>query len=118
MIEPRLRSAAGTLDDWLQRAALPLWATSGFNERYGRFEGRLDLGERPLVDVPLRLMVQARQIHVYAMAAERGWYAGALERVERAFEAFQRDYFRRDGADGWVFSVTQEGVVVDATRDL
>jgi mannose-6-phosphate isomerase len=63
-------------------------------------------------------MVQARQIHVYAMAAERGWYAGALERVERAFEAFQRNYYRRDGGDGWIFSVTQEGAVVDATRDL
>jgi mannose-6-phosphate isomerase len=118
VIDPRLRSAAATLDDWLQRAALPLWATNGFNERYGRFEERLDLWGRPVADVPLRVMVQARQIHVYAMAAERGWYAGALERVERAFEAFQRDYYRRDGADGWVFSVTQEGAVVDATRDL
>ena len=92
MIDPRLRSAAATLDDWLQRAALPLWATNGFNERYGRFEERLDLWGRPVADVPLRVMVQARQIHVYAIAAERGWYAGALERVERAFEAFQRDY--------------------------
>lgn len=118
MTGSRLRSAGATLEDWLQGAALPLWATSGFNERYGRFEERLDLWGRPLMDVPLRLMVQARQIHVYSMAAERGWYAGALERVERAFEAFQRNYHRRDGGDGWIFSVTQEGAVVDATRDL
>lgn len=118
MTDPRRRSAAATLDDWLQGAALPLWATSGFNERYGRFEERLDLWGRPLVDIPLRLMVQARQIHVYALAAERGWYAGALERVERAFEAAQRDYYRRDGGDGWIFSVAQDGSVVDATRDL
>lgn len=118
MIGSSLPSAAATLGDWLRGAALPLWATSGFNERYGRFEERLDLWGRPLMDVPLRLMVQARQIHVYSMAAERGWYPGALERVERAFEAFQRNYYRRDGGDGWIFSVTQEGAVVDATRDL
>ncbi len=71
MTGSRLRSAGATLEDWLQGAALPLWATSGFNERYGRFEERLDLWGRPLMDVPLRLMVQARQIHVYSMAAER-----------------------------------------------
>lgn len=118
MTIPTLRSVTSTLDNWLQKAALPLWATNGFDERHGRFEERLDLEGRPVLDVPLRVMVQARQIHVYSMASERGWYPGARERVERAFEAFQREYHRRDGRDGWIFSQTREGVVADATRDL
>lgn len=118
MTGAELRSEAATLDGWLRAAALPLWVTSGFDEQHGRFEERLDFQGRPILDVPLRLLVQARQIHVYATAAERGWHSGALEYVERAFESLQRDYYRRDGRDGWLFSVTREGAVVDATRDL
>ncbi len=29
-----------------------------------------------------------------------------------------RDFYRRDGSDGWVFSVSDSGVIADATRDL
>ena len=65
-------------------AALPLWATTGFDAEHGRFEERLTLRAERLPDVPLRLMSQARQIHSYALAARRGWHPDAAGLVERA----------------------------------
>ena len=72
----RLEPAAAALVDWAIDAALPLWATAGFDAEHGRFEERLTLAGGRLPDVPLRLMSQARQIHAYALAARRGWPGG------------------------------------------
>jgi mannose/cellobiose epimerase-like protein (N-acyl-D-glucosamine 2-epimerase family) len=68
--------------------------------------------------VPVRLLVQARQIFSYGLASRRGWFAGALQLVEQAYASMVRDFHNRDGAEGWVFSVDDAGGVVDATRDL
>ena len=102
----------------MREQALPLWATSGFDAEAGRFEeGLTSAGER-LPELPIRLLVQARQIHVYALAARRHQYAGAGALVTRAFASMRRDYFRRDGRDGWAFSIARDGTPVDSTRDL
>jgi mannose-6-phosphate isomerase len=114
----RLEPAAAALVDWAIDAALPLWATAGFDAAHGRFEERLTLGGERLPDVPLRLMTQARQIHAYALAARRGWHDGATVLVERAYAAMLRDYRGRDDRDGWVFSIGRDGGVVDSRRDL
>lgn len=63
-------------------------------------------------------MSQARQIHAYALAARRGWYIGAVALVERAYASMVRDFHRRDGLGGWVFSIRRDGTVADARRDL
>jgi len=102
----------------MHKQALLLWATSGFDAGAGRFEEGLTFAGERLPDLPIRLLVQARQIDVYALAERRQWYAGAGALVERAFASMRRDYFRRDGRDGWVFSITRDGTVVDSTRDL
>lgn len=112
------RPALAALERWFIEAALPLWATSGFDEVHGRFEECLDTANRAIVDAPLRLMVQARQIHVFANAATRGWFSGADALASRAFETMCRAYHRRDGRDGWVFSLSRDGGVADPTRDL
>jgi mannose/cellobiose epimerase-like protein (N-acyl-D-glucosamine 2-epimerase family) len=114
----RLEPAAVALVDWATDAALPLWATAGFDPEHGRFEERLTLAGDRLPCVTLRLMSQARQVHAYALAARRGWHAGALGLVERAFASMVRDYYRPDGRDGWVFSIHRSGAVADARRDL
>ena len=98
-------------------AALPLWAAAGFDDERGRFEERLTLSGEPLPDVPLRLMSQARQINAYALAARRGWHDG-LPLIERAYGAMVRDFHRRDGRAGWVYSIRRDGTVADACRDL
>jgi len=113
-----VRSAAGFITAWMREQALPLWATSGFDAEAGRFEEGLTFGREPRLRVPIRLLVQARQIYVYALAERRQWHPGSKELVERAFAATKRDYFRPDGRDGWAFSIDRDGGVVDGTRDL
>lgn len=114
----RLKPAAAALLGWVTEAALPLWATAGFDPEHGRFEERLTLGAERLPDVPIRLMSQARQIYTYALAAQRGWHPDAALLVERAYASMVRDYRGRDDGAGWVFSVRRDGAVVDARRDL
>ena len=114
----RLEPAAAALVDWAIDAALPLWATAGFDAERGRFEERLTLSGGRLPDVPLRLMSQARQIHVYALAARRGWHGDALILVERGFASMVRDYRGRDDRPGWIFSIRRDGTISDARRDL
>lgn len=113
-----VRSAATVMVAWMREQALPLWAASGFDADAGRFEEGLTFGREPRRQVPIRLLVQARQIFVFALAKRRQWHPGSEELVERAFAAMKRDYFRPDGRDGWAFSVARDGSVVDATRDL
>ena len=100
---------------WLRQSALPLWSDVGVDKASGMFVERLDLNGAPLSEVPRRLMVQARQIFVFAEAHARGWYSGG-ELAERAGEMMVRSFFRDDA--GWIFSVTPEGRPVDETRDL
>jgi mannose/cellobiose epimerase-like protein (N-acyl-D-glucosamine 2-epimerase family) len=52
------------------------------------------------------------------VAERRQWHPGSKELVERAFATMKRDYFRRDGRDGWAFSIARDGSLVDAARDL
>ena len=74
-------------------------------------------GER-IADVPVRLIVQARQVYSYALAAQRGWYSGAHELVETAYASMVRDFHGRNGPGGWVYTIGRDGRVVDSRRDL
>jgi mannose/cellobiose epimerase-like protein (N-acyl-D-glucosamine 2-epimerase family) len=114
----RLKPAAAALLGWATDAALPLWATAGFDLEHGRFEERLTLGAKRLPDVPVRLLSQARQIYAYALAARRGWYGGAVALVEQAYASMVRDFHGRDGRDGWIFSIRRDGAVADPRRDF
>jgi len=103
---------------WNREQALPAWATQGFDTANGRFVERLDRSGQPLA-VPHRAMVQARQIYVYAHAAELGWYPAGAVLAEAAMASLRRD-FCDDGADvaSIAFSVDpHSGRQVSATRD-
>lgn len=112
-----LKPATARLRAWAVTQALPLWAGSGFNREYGRFEERLTLDGKSIPEAPQRLIVQARQIYSYGLAVSRGWHDGR-QLVEEAYASMLRDFHRPDGQDGWVFSVSRDGSVVDSTRDL
>lgn len=113
-----LKESAALLRDWAVRQALPLWATAGFDAATGRFRETLTLGGEPVLDGPTRLIVQARQIFSYALAARRDWYPGAAAVADNAYAAMVRDYHRPDGQAGWVYSVHGDGRIGDARRDL
>jgi len=114
----RLKPAAAALLGWATDAALPLWATAGFDVEHGRFEERLTLGAERIPTVPVRLLSQARQIYAYALAARRGWYPGAAALVEQAYSSMVRDFHGRDGQGGWIFSIRRDGAVADPRRDF
>jgi len=100
------------------RDALPLWATAGFDPRTGRFCEALTLDGAPLREMPTRLIVQARQVFSYALAAKRNWYADAAAMAEAGYRSMVRDYHSPDGRPGWVYSVHGDGAVADGRRDL
>ena len=103
---------------WLVNEALPLWTTAGFDSLRGTFRERLTLRGEPILDVPLRLMVQARQVYAYATAARRGWMSGAGEQALRGADAMISHWFEADGDSGWVTALNPDGKVADKTRDL
>jgi len=72
----------------------------------------------PLLDVPVRLLVQARQIYSFGLAARRGWHAGAKQLIELAFASMCRDYRPQDRRGGWVTAIYRDGSVADPRRDL
>lgn len=102
--------------DWIVETALPFWAEAGFDRANGRFHERLDAGGSPLA-VPQRSMVQARQIYVFAHAADLGWF-GAGELAERATASLIRDYCE-EGAEeaSFAFSIQPDGTPASAVRD-
>jgi len=118
VISRALVESASWLQSWSVGQALPLWLGTGFDAVQGRFEERLTLQGQPDKGVPVRLIVQSRQIWSCALAVRRKWHDAAPALIERAFESVQRDYLRPDGREGWVFSVNADGSVADAKRDL
>lgn len=104
--------------NWNRDAALPLWASQGFDRSNGRFVERLDRSGRPLT-VPHRAMVQARQVYVFAHAAELSWYAPGAALAEAAMASLRRD-FCDDGTKvaSVAFSIDPaSGERVSQTRD-
>lgn len=102
---------------WIVGRALPAWSALGFDASAGRFRERLDAGGRPL-DVPHRAMVQARQIYVFARAAQLGWHADGAALAERAMDALVRDYATVSGGEAsFAFSVAPNGRRVSEVRD-
>lgn len=100
---------------WLCNQALPLWSRAGHDAASGSFVERLALDGTPQPDVPRRVMVQARQIHVFATAARNGWFPEGADLALRAGDAMVARYC---DSGGWAFSCTRNGAVVDARRDL
>jgi mannose-6-phosphate isomerase len=73
-----VRSAAARLKRWLFDHALPIWWELGADRAQGGFHDTLDPAGRPVTG-PKRLRVQARQAHVYALAARLGWDGPAVD---------------------------------------
>jgi mannose/cellobiose epimerase-like protein (N-acyl-D-glucosamine 2-epimerase family) len=114
----RLSDAIVHSSRWLRECALPLWASSGFDERRDAFEEQLEFSGAPVAGVARRLMVQARQVSVFAAAALSGVFSDGAKVSLRAARSMIDTYFESDGAPGWAFSADQLGRLVDAKRDL
>jgi mannose-6-phosphate isomerase len=104
--------------EWITASALPFWAERGFDRQAGRFHERLDLTGAALA-LPHRAMVQARQIFVFAHAAEQGWAEDCADMAERAMAALLRDFAANDGDEtSFAFAIDPaSGAVCAAQRD-
>lgn len=103
---------------WVKETALPFWAEHGFDAEHGRFRERLDGVGRPL-PVPHRAMVQARQIFVFAHAAEQGWSDAAGGLAEIAMASLLRDFARHESDEtSFAFSIDPaSGAILSEGRD-
>jgi mannose-6-phosphate isomerase len=113
---PTLAAAAAWHAAWLERAALPLWATAGVDAERGSFQEALTPEGEPWPG-PRRSRVQTRQIWVYAGAADQGLAGrGHAELARRAYGFYAGHYRRSDGL--FVRAADADGAVVDATGAL
>jgi mannose-6-phosphate isomerase len=102
---------------WAVETALPLWSSAGYDAKRGGFQERLHPDGTPDLAAPRRLLVQARQIFVYALAADLGWFPqGRTLAIDAA--AFMLDKYRSpDGRPGYVFSLAADNSAADPLRD-
>lgn len=98
--------------------ALPLWSTTGWDAANGCFHERLTPQLRPDVAAPRRLVVQARQVSVFAAAARDGTFPAGRALALAASDRMEAVYHRRDGRPGWIFAVDGAGEPVATQRDL
>lgn len=97
---------------------LPFWISNGFMPRLGQFCERTNLKGDPVQDVPLRAMVQARQIYVYSNAERTGEMKGGGEKAIQALAVLLERY-SEDGdlKKGLAFSISPAGDIVSEVRD-
>jgi mannose/cellobiose epimerase-like protein (N-acyl-D-glucosamine 2-epimerase family) len=104
--------------DWSRKTALPLWSSSGFDAATGQFQEQLGFDRQPVLGIPRRAMVQARQIVVYSSAAIDGWFPTGAELAKLACDRLIERFHAADGKPGYVFSLSPDGHVTDDRRDL
>ena len=103
--------------DWVVGEALPAWSTLGYDREAGRFRERLDPAGAPLA-VPHRAMVQARQIYVFAHAAQLGWFPAGRALAETAMASLLRDFCTETSTQAsFAFSIDSAGRTVSDVRD-
>lgn len=97
--------------------ALPLWSSTGWDDKVGGFIERLfDNGARDL-SAPRRVRVQARQIYCYAKAAHLGWYPQGVEIAHKSLDYMLATAKSPDGKPGFVHILAPDGSVLNPLRD-
>ncbi|ESZ37724.1 mannose-1-phosphate guanylyltransferase/mannose-6-phosphate isomerase [Mesorhizobium sp. L2C066B000] len=99
---------------WLFEETLPLWSTSGVDERHGGFHEALGFDGEALLK-PKRMRTTARQVYAFAVAKARGW-DGPADRLISHGIAFMAGKGRTDRG-GWVRTLNVNGSVADPTED-
>lgn len=107
---------ATQIRNWLTKEALPLWLHAGLDTEGLGFVEKLTLNGRPILDLPKRARVQARQIYVYSHAHLLNWSPptggpNALEAAYQGFDFLTRNFWLEDG--GFAFSVNRNGTHAD-----
>lgn len=119
MITEHFARSANRFVAWMRDEALPLWTSRGIHADIGAAVERLLPDGSVDEGADLRLLVQARQIVVFAQAAEQGWLAkDQAKALIDAIVRFARRYGRAKNREGYVFSLTPALTVADGRLDL
>ena len=115
---PSLPGLANRFYERMRSVILPFWVSKAFLGDAGQFSELIDFDGNSICEVPLRAMVQARQIYVYTDAERTGELKGGGERALRALEILLSRY-SEDGdlTKGLAFSVSPDGHIVSHVRD-
>ena len=103
---------------WVKDKALPLWAGAGFNQDVGVSYERLLANGEPDLQANSRVLVQARQIYVFARAYELGWYPEGLALVQRMLEFLEHTARHPVAEQGYVHLLDKEYQIIDPKQDL
>jgi mannose-6-phosphate isomerase len=104
--------------NWLSEDVCPLWLSEGFDSKNNFFQENLSMEGKALPDTPRRVMVQARQIFSFMMAAD----LGACDKnkvkdvVAKTAQAILTHYSLPSG--GFIHSVDASGKPIDTKTDL
>jgi mannose-1-phosphate guanylyltransferase / mannose-6-phosphate isomerase len=109
-----LPAAAAWYQAWLSEAALPLWASAGVDPVGGLFQETLSLEGRP-IEAPRRVRAQARQVFVFASAAQAGYGAQWLAVAKAGWARFAPVYRRPDGL--FLNRAAADGTPLDGEAD-
>jgi mannose-6-phosphate isomerase len=113
-----LPAALRRFTGWFDRQALPLWAKAGWDERRGGFYEALDFNAGPVADMPRRVRVQTRQIHVFAGAAAARLHPDAERLAKAGFDYVLAKACPEEGKRGCVHLLSPDASVIDDRRDL
>lgn len=111
-----MASRAAALRHHLFSELLPLWDERGVDRAHGGFHNALTPELEPVPEAEKRLLVQARQLWVFAHGARLGGPAFCLPNARRGFEfLMERFWDRRHG--GWYRTTAHDGEPADRGKD-
>lgn len=103
--------------EWMDRYALPYWASTGYDEHRQVCRERLALNGAVADPEFRRTRALARQVYVYSHAQLMGWNGPATKVAKTTLDYMVKHCWQ--GRDkGWVRRVDVDGKVMDATPDL
>lgn len=114
-LEQQVADRAHHARDWLFDTLLPFWWERGFDHVNGLFHEQFTPDGTP-IDMPRRIMVQARQTYVFATAGRLGWQGPWRDAVRAGLRALIDLGVRSDG--GTRHAVHADGSEADGRRNL
>src|SRR5262245_19768973 len=111
------RGIVRTLRQWAVVRALPLWSSAGYDHAQGGFQEYLSPDGTPDPSATRRLRVQARQIYVYAHAAELGWYPSGRDIALAGIDFMVEKYRSPEGRPGYAHLLAPDGSIANSLRD-
>ncbi len=108
--------------DWLSHQAVPYWANHGLLPNGGVIES-FDAQAAPMLNKPCRVLVQHRQIAVFALAYKQGWLPQApqlIHGIREFLDTFATVEASPDPAclPRYAHSVSADGMVLDPQVNL